>query len=100
MMRKRVSRRYTRRPHTTLPLHVSALLVLVAMVSACSFSGPQPATKTFSSSQVQRFDELVNAAIGIYRVPGVVVSIDDPNVGELHQSLRHGRRGIGPKVGD
>src|ERR1700730_13467735 len=98
MMRKRVSRRYTRRPHTTLLLHVSALLVLVAMVSACSFSGPQPATKTFSSSQVQRFDELVNAAIGIYRVPGVVVSIDDPNVGNFTKAYGTADAGSGRKL--
>jgi D-alanyl-D-alanine carboxypeptidase len=73
-------------------------MVLVALMSACSFSSPQPAAKTFSSSQVQRFDELVNAAIGIHRLPGVVVSIDDPNGGNFTKAYGTADVGSGRKM--
>jgi D-alanyl-D-alanine carboxypeptidase len=57
------------------------LMVLAVSLTACSSSSSPPQAKAFSSSQTQRFDELVQAAIGIHRLPGVVVSIDDPRRG-------------------
>jgi D-alanyl-D-alanine carboxypeptidase len=57
------------------------LMVLAVSLTACSSSSSPPQARAFSSSQTQRFDELVQAAIGIHRLPGVVVSIDDPRRG-------------------
>jgi D-alanyl-D-alanine carboxypeptidase len=66
---------------TTPHLTVGVLMLVSAVLTGCSPSSSQPAAKAFSSSQTQRFDELVQAAIGIHRLPGVVVSIDDPRRG-------------------
>src|SRR3984893_16009749 len=70
-----------RRPQTMPRLMAVVLMVLAASLTACSSSSSPPQAKAFSSSQTQRFDELVQAAIGIHRLPGVVVSIDDPRRG-------------------
>jgi D-alanyl-D-alanine carboxypeptidase len=70
-----------RRPQKTSRTMACVLMVVVAVLTACSSSSSQPTAKAFSSSQTQRFDELVQAAIGIHRLPGAVVSIDDPRRG-------------------
>jgi succinate dehydrogenase hydrophobic anchor subunit len=70
-----------RRPQKTSRTMACVLMVVAAVLTACSSSSSQPTAKAFSNSQTQRFDELVHAAIGIHQLPGVVVSIDDPSRG-------------------
>jgi D-alanyl-D-alanine carboxypeptidase len=70
-----------RLPQTTPRPMAGVLIVLIALLTACSSWSSQPAAKAFSSSQTQRFDELVHAAMGIHQLPGAIVSIDDPGRG-------------------